>query len=68
MIVLTQTPDGKLYGPDGVQLPAAPDTPALPYLLARRYGSSRYTIRPGSPGDEMESNPRRHERPHLDRH
>lgn len=58
MIVLTQTPDGKLYGPDGVQLPAAPDTPALPYLLARRYGSSRYTIRPSSPGKAAESNPK----------
>ena len=51
MIELTITPDGKLYGPDGVQLPAAPDTPALPSMVARRYGKREYTIRPA------ESNP-----------
>lgn len=59
MIVLTQTPDGKLYGPDGVQLPAAPDTPALPSLVARRYGQRRFTIRPASPGNQIEeTNPK----------
>ena len=55
MIVLTQTPDGKLYGPDGHLFA---DGPALPSLVARRYGQRRFTIRPGSPGDEMESNPK----------
>ena len=56
MIELTQTPDGKLYGPDGVQLPAAPDTPALPSLVARRYGQRRYTIRPQNDGEEQQAN------------
>ena len=45
VLVLSQTPDGKLYGPDGVQLHAGPDNPALPSLLAIRYGSRRYAIR-----------------------
>ena len=46
MIVLTQTPDGSCTAR------TAYNSPALPYLLARRYGDSRYTIRPAVPTPE----------------
>ena len=55
MIVLTREASGLLRGPDGHLFA---DGPALPSLVARRYGQRRFTIRPGSPGDEMESNPK----------
>ncbi len=55
MIVLTREASGLLRGPDGYLFA---DGPALPSLVALRYGQRRFTIRPGSPGDEMESNPK----------
>ena len=55
MIILTREASGLLRGPDGHLFA---DGPALPSLVARRYGQRRFTIRPASPGDEMESNPK----------
>ena len=55
MIVLTREASGLLRGPDGHLFA---DGPALPSLVARRYGQSRYTIQPGSPDKAAESTPK----------
>lgn len=55
MFVLTREASGLLRGPDGHLFA---DGPALQSLLALRYGTRKFTIRPSSFGKAAESNPK----------